>query len=524
MTHRMLFLLSGVLAALALGVPVRADEIDDAANRPFAEARPALERLLAKAEAAGRVEDRRRILRLLAQGSLRAGDAQGALAPLESLVALAPGDVEARILYAETLLGIAKANIAGTSVGRSVTPFLRDAADALEGLELGKDASLAGGLRARAVRALAEARFLLREFAEALATLDAAEIGSLPADARAGCLDLEARIHYAREAYERAAARFDEAGNPLAAAAAWDAARRPDMSVPIYARLLQRDPGNAGLIARALGAVRFHKAHAALLGLVEADRADAGPAWQRMVAELLEGTGQIERAIGTLEAIVADDPEDADAWVEIGRLRGVQAMSGDAIDEDALDASAAAYLTAIGIAPDHEGAAGGLGWIAAQDYGRLWKSWRNERITGRCLRVQRALAAAVPDDAWAWGNLGNTLRVLGRSEDALAAYARAVEANPYDPAVRSDLGLALAAAGRFDEALEAYEESVALDAGHLAGRQNAARAHHLAGRDEAAAAHLGRAAVTARAVGRSPGTYRFLLDRSWRAGRRSGLR
>lgn len=257
---------------------------------------------------------------------------------------------------------------------------------------------------------------------------------------------------------------------------------------------------------------------------VEIPAGVAGIPLLRARAELAEGCGRIPEALTWLQDAARRDPEDAAALVAVARLRGIQALSGDAVDEDLLDSSAEAYMAAIGRDGDNEAAAAGLSWLANHDYGRLWRMWRNPRVRERCLRVQEALAQAVPDDAWAWGNLANTLRVLGRTDDALAAYATARAANPYDPSLRSDEGLALSAAGRPAEALAAYEASLELDGGHLAGRQNGARGLYLLGRDAEAAAHLGAAARTARAIGRSPGTYRFLLDRTWRAGRRSDLR
>jgi len=154
----------------------------------------------------------------------------------------------------------------------------------------------------------------------------------------------------------------------------------------------------------------------------------------------------------------------------------------------------------------------------------LWSSWRVAAITSRCVRVQQALVAAQPDDAWAWANLGNTLRMLGRTKEALAAYARARAANPYEPGILSDQGLCLAAAGRPDEALAAFEASVRLDGAHLAGRQNVARARWLRGEDDRAEAQLAAALRTARTGGRGAGTYRFLLERIWRTRREPGLR
>ncbi len=516
----------GVLLAMVLLAPgAQADVIDDARKLPTDQAIPALERLLDAAPRGGAEE--RRIRQGLADIHQAAGDRLSALPHLEALVRLAKEDGPARVAYAATLLAVAKDNIAAGSMGRKVNPFLRDAIDALRLLPVVRTPRWDEPTRARLVSVLVEARYRLQETNEALAVLAQAKIESLPASARRPLYDLEGRLHYVQKAWEPAAKAFLASGHPIGAAAAWDAARRPDKSMPLYAAAVRASPESAGVLQRALGAVRFHKSHAALLDALDGlptPAAEAGVPLLFARAELLEGVGRIPEALPLLEDAAARVPSDSRALVALGRLRGVLAMSGDAVDETLLDQSADDYVRAIERTPTSEAAAGGLSWLASRDYSRLWKAWRDERIRTRCLRVQRALAAAQPDDAWAWANLGNTLRILGNTAEALDCYTKAREANPYDPGVRSDEGLALAAAGRAEASLASYLESLRLDPGHLAGRQNAARALYLQGNDAEAARHLGEATRTARAIGRGPMTYRFLVDRTWRAGRRPDVR
>lgn len=482
---------------------------------------------LAAGTVAGEDEPSLAALLSKAEAELAAGETQKALELLEKAQERFPKDPRARVRSVELLLGIAKTNIASGAMGRNVNPFLRDAVDTAQPLSVGPDGGLETALRARLVRAVIEARFLLQELDEALDALDRAKIDSLPAEVRPAIHDLAARVHYAQRSFEKAAAAFEASGNAMAAASAYDAARKPEKSMPLYAAAIRAAPSSTFALDRAMAAVRFHKAHATLLAALEdlsVPEGRDGIPLLRARAELLEGSARIPEALPLLKDAAGRDEADPAPLVALGRLLGLQAMAGDAVDEALLDASADAYIAAIQRAPEDEAAAAGLGWLASQDYGRLWKRWRDARITERCLRVQRALTVAVPDDAWAWGNLGNTLRVLGQHAASLAAYAKAREANPYDPAILSDEGLALAGAGRLEDAWKAYEASVALDAGHLAGRQNAARSLYLMGRLDEAAKHLGAAARTSRAIGGRTGTYRFLMDRAWRAGRRSGLR
>lgn len=525
----------GLLLLLALAGGLRADEIDDIAAQPADVALPRLEALLEQATAAGDEPRVARLQRVLADIHLRTGAPYAALPHLEARARRwkQPGD---RVAYAEALVAVARQNMAARSMGRSVTPFLRDAVQAVEGLNLSPRAAADGlpvlppALRARLVLVAVETHYLLQEYDEALAALHAAAgghldtLGGLPEERRSAVHDLWGRVLYARERYEEAAAAFGRAGNRLAAAAAWDAARLPEKSVPLYAEAIRARPADAALIGRALAGVRFTGAHALLLeGLagVEVPAGRDGVPLLLARAELLEACGAAKDALPLLRDVAERDETNAEALVTLGRLLIV---TGDAESEAVWDEAAGAYTAALERDPAHEGALAGLSFIAGRDFDRLWKAWRDERVVRRCLAVQQAMVEATPDDALAWSNLGNTLRVLGRVEASLAAYARAREANPFDPTVESDAGLALSAAGRADEALKAYLRSLELDPGHLAGRQNAARALWLQGDDEGAARHLGAAAQTARAVGRSPSTYRFLLARAWRTARRPSLR
>lgn len=78
----------------------------------------------------------------------------------------------------------------------------------------------------------------------------------------------------------------------------------------------------------------------------------------------------------------------------------------------------------------------------------------------------QARLAEQPDDATAWRLLGRSLRLLGRPDDAVAAYRRAVAVAGDDDAPAAELGEALvaAAAGRVDdEAVAAFAQALAHD-------------------------------------------------------------
>lgn len=506
----------GVIVLASAGLVRAADPIEEAAALPPAEALLKLEGLLEQADAGKRARDVLRIRRHLGRLYVAAGQPYAALVHLESAADAGLDGEHAidRLHYAEALLAVAKQNIQNQGMGRNVNPFLRDALTA---------AGQTGDFKGRAARTallqrkhlvLVEAHYLLGELVAAAQAWETASKQLDPVGPRLD--DLLARVRYAQRRWSEAGEAFERAGNELGAAAAWDAARKPERSVPIYARRIAADPGNAGLLSQALRGVRYTGAHAALLEALEAIDVPAAAAGLELLlarAELLEASGRAAEALPLLRDAADRDKQDARALLQLARLI---VLAGDAADESMWDRAADAYAQAIGRDPESTAAVEGLSWIASRDYGRLWNTWRDARVTRRCVFVQMALVEALPDDALAWMNLGNTLRVLGRTAEALNAYKRAIEANPFDPAVRSDYGLALSAAGKPSEALEAYEKSLELDASHLAGRQNAARALWLTGENEAAEAHLGAAIRSARAVGRSCGTYRFLLDRIWR--------
>lgn len=78
----------------------------------------------------------------------------------------------------------------------------------------------------------------------------------------------------------------------------------------------------------------------------------------------------------------------------------------------------------------------------------------------------QARLAEQPDDATAWRLLGRSLRLLGRPDDAVAAYRRALAVAGNDDAPAAELGEALvaAAAGRVDdEAMAAFAAALAHD-------------------------------------------------------------
>jgi Flp pilus assembly protein TadD len=67
------------------------------------------------------------------------------------------------------------------------------------------------------------------------------------------------------------------------------------------------------------------------------------------------------------------------------------------------------------------------------------------------------------------------LAMTGRNDEAIAAFARAVDLAPEDALARNGLGAALGAAGREEEALVQYQRAVRLDPRLFEARSNLGR-------------------------------------------------
>ena len=117
------------------GIPLRADEIDEASALGAQEATARLEQLLDKlsqnAEAQERDKDAQRIHALLADLRLQGNEPYAALQHLEVLARTrtSPQDL---LRYAETLFAVAHKNMQARSTAAGVVPYLQDALAALD--------------------------------------------------------------------------------------------------------------------------------------------------------------------------------------------------------------------------------------------------------------------------------------------------------------------------------------------------------------------------------------------------------
>ncbi len=461
----------------------------------------------------------------LGRACVAAGDPESALPPLRT-VARTRGTPADRILLAEALLSVARDRLAsGPRLSIEVVPYLEDAQ--IEAREAGKDAALAP----RRDRIVGEARWLLGDAAGARAAL---ENPALAADAETQ--NLLGTIRYGSGDYAGAARAYRAAGNRRGAAAALSAAKDPG-TVEAYAALLMESPSDADVYDEAVQAARFAGALAGLDAVLAA--LSTPPEARALVARargrVAEHRSRPEEALAFFREVAALLPADAAAHDAIGRvLFAVSAKETAAAASPpaaatpaaaaALSAAVEEFLTALRLAPEDADARTILGYLAQADAAAAPAEWPDRTRLDRSVRVFAALAESDPADATAWANLGNARRLAGDPKGALEAFATAGEANPYDASVANDEGIARLGAGDRAGALAAFERAAGLDPGATAPHQNAARLRWLAGEDDAVEAHCAAALRSTRLVGGSPMTYRFLLDRVWRARRRPEVR
>ncbi len=114
-------------------------------------------------------------------------------------------------------------------------------------------------------------------------------------------------------------------------------------------------------------------------------------------------------------------------------------------------------------------------------------------------RVEEAIAcyrralAIRPATVTAWHCLANLLAGLGRFDEALEAYRRAIELDPDGAVLHNNLGSLLRGCGRLEEAVACFNRSLELDPGFAQAQANLGLAQRLQGRTREARASCLRA-------------------------------
>ena len=77
-----------------------------------------------------------------------------------------------------------------------------------------------------------------------------------------------------------------------------------------------------------------------------------------------------------------------------------------------------------------------------------------------------------PGDSGIWSNMGVTYRVMGMNDAALEAYNKALKIDPYDVGIWLNKAAALQSQGKFDEAIICYEEVLKINPYHPVALRN----------------------------------------------------
>lgn len=514
----------GLLAALvlvALAAPARLGAEDPPLDLPTAqaaldagrwtEARSAFQGLLDRAVAAGTSD-------APALAPLRRGLGRALLGldePYEALRVLEPlaaegGTAEDHLLYAEALTAHARANLAeGQASAAKVVPYLEDA------LAAARAAEGHPGLLERRLQVVGEANDLAGRTEAAVAAWQGVGLGTPPTPGQRWCRERLAHALYRLGRHREAAGAFESLGLRRAAAAAWAAAKDAERALAHYAALLAEHPDDGALLEEALSTARFTGTQTRLDEILAS--LPASPAGRvgllRARARLAEQRSDYGTALAHVRAAqAAASRPSATLAKDLARLLVRSGAGGQAAREEA----AGVLLEALGREPQDPDLPAMMLAIAQQDFADAWRAWPDRRPLARCVALQRAVLAGRTDDVRALQDLGNSLRLAGETEAAVATFEQALAAEPGDAVLRSDAGLAYGAARRPADAAAAFARARDDDPGLLAARQNLARASWRAGDDAAAQSESAAALVAARAAGSPWLLYRFLFDRAWR--------
>ena len=155
------------------------------------------------------------------------------------------------------------------------------------------------------------------------------------------------------------------------------------------------------------------------------------------------------KAIGYVQQALERDPAFALAWTELSRAYTLEADMGWGPVVEGYARGREAVARALALEPDLAEGHGQLGWIQMiHDW-----DWRGAEAS-----FTRALALA-PRDAGVLRVAGTLARCLGRVDEALGLYRRAIEQDPLSSASYQNLGYVLAANGDLMGAEQAHRKA-----------------------------------------------------------------
>ena len=159
--------------------------------------------------------------------------------------------------------------------------------------------------------------------------------------------------------------------------------------------------------------------------------------------------GQSERGIELIRRALAEAPENPGMLNNLGNIL---------YQVDRFEEAAAAYTTALGLAPE------------AGTYNNLGAT---QRMQGQVELAQAAYERALqldPNNAGAHHNFANLLASTGRVREAVEHYCIAITLTPSDPSAARKLGVAYSMLGRKEEARAVYQEWLHREPGNAVAR------------------------------------------------------
>ena len=191
-----------------------------------------------------------------------------------------------------------------------------------------------------------------------------------------------------------------------------------------------------------------------LLRSVIDERADFTVASERL-AFVYHETGQLPRAIATLEAAARTSPGDAELLATLGEYLQ---------QANQLDLSAAVLEAAIR-----------LNAAAIDAHEKLGVSYTRLRRFADAEREFRAVLAVDPSSPTTYNNLGSLYLTANRNSDAIQALTRAVALDPRLANAHNGLGVAYARSGDVRKAVDEWQEALRLRPDLADARDNLAR-------------------------------------------------
>lgn len=202
------------------------------------------------------------------------------------------------------------------------------------------------------------------------------------------------------------------------------------------------------------------------------DRLDSGPpsedlaalSWYHRAREAFLDSGRggsLPDALEYAETAVELDPQFAEAWAMVARIRALFVNRGEGGDGEALEAVERTEA----LAP------GSVAALTARGY----YEWGVEDNREAALSAFRSAEGLAPSDTEILGAIGGLQLQNGDWSESLATVRRAVRLDPQNPARLSSLARILAGMGRYDAADQVWERTLQLDPASSAARTGKVR-------------------------------------------------